>query len=223
MKRPINSALRLGAVLAVGSALAISSGSVNGQVVDISAAVSVVPSSTTPGTVVVATAAFENLGLATSWKIAFSLEGTDGAGSFAGPVTITGSAQNCDVQDQRVECDWSPDDSGVGVSLSVNINVAAGATPASPGWTINAVVEGSRILDSTRLEIVALPVTDPPVTDPPAVDPPPPAVDPPASGGAATAAPTQLPATGTSLWPFVLVGFLALAAGAGALRLSRSD
>ena len=224
MKRPLNSALRLGAVLAVGSLLAIGSGSVDaGEAPDIVAAVQVNPSSTTPDSVVLATALFEHRGSGNTWSIGFNMQGTDGAGTFAGPIVTEGTATNCQVEPttmRSVRCDWSPTQDFETTTITVNVIVAANATPFSPGWEVDAS-EGIRSLASTNLEIVAAPPVGPPVTEPSVTDPP--AVNPPASGGTPAAAPTQLPATGTSMWPFVLVGLAALAAGAGALRLSRSD
>ena len=223
MRQHLNHALRLGAVLAVGSLLAIGSGSVaEGQEPPaISATINVVPASTAPGTVVTATATFTNLGGAPDppWLIGVDMFNDAGAGTFD-PTSITESGvTGCTLLDPRsLFCNgWTPTTAGETATISVNI-IVDDAAPASPGWTIEAY-EDVDTLAETNLEIVAAP----PVTTPVTTTVEPPAVNPPASGGTTTAAPTQLPATGASMWPFVLIGFLTLAAGAGALRLSRSD
>jgi LPXTG-motif cell wall-anchored protein len=230
LKRPLKSGLRLGAVLAVGSLLAIGSGSVDaGQAAPaITAGMTLSTSSTLPGTVVGATGTFQSTGELAIWEIGVDITGLDsGDGTltnFVGGTNTSGCVHHAFLEE--VTCLWTPTVVGEQTTITVDVVVAADAPPASPGWLVSSLgaLSGGIIIEiaSANLEILAAPpVTDPPPTNPPVVDPP--AVDPPASGGTPTAAPTQLPATGTSMWPFVLVGFLALAAGAGALRLSRSD
>jgi hypothetical protein len=167
---------------------------------DSTPAISVAPTSATPGSSAVATGTFTALTTG-DIRVGVFLTGTSGNGTF-GTATDTTGLTNCvlNASARAFDCLWSGAVVGQTRTIVIPVTVGAGAT-AGQSWTVQACSNANTpasACDSTPLAIIAAPVTGTP--------------SPTASAPSATVSPETTPSTTDAALP------TAVPAGEGPIR-----